>query len=260
MKLLEHTEYRADGRHFLTSGNMALRALAKIVCSSAAPLTQLPPTFLFPCRRYLSNVTTTTASSDPGPPPGSYIASSRSRPAEDSTSSEHATPTIDYNSDRRHPQLSRHSHSQIPARPLTESLPLLASLAAQAPHYITAHIHARPYLLTEGDSVRLPFLMPNAPVGTRLRLNRAGILGSRDFTFKGYPWVDEKYFVCRAIVTGIEQEPERVKVKTKQRQRRVKRIKSQHSYTTLSITELRILPDEEDSLAEAENEELDELQ
>lgn len=55
--------------------------------------------------------------------------------------------------------------------------------------------------------------------------------------------MDDQYFVCRAVVTGVEQEPERVKIKKKQRQRRTKRIKSQHSYTTLRITELRILPE-----------------
>ncbi|KAL9636192.1 MAG: hypothetical protein Q9164_002982, partial [Protoblastenia rupestris] len=111
------------------------------------------------------------------------------------------------------------------------------------PHYITAHIHARPYLLTLGDTLRLPFRMPNAPPGTVLRLNRASILGSREFTFRGDPWVDEKLWLARAVVVGVEGEPMRVVTKTKRRQRKVKTIKSKMRFTVLRVTELKILPE-----------------
>ena len=222
---------------------MASRALVRVLCKSRIPSKQLPPTFLLPNRRHLSTITTTTYTTDPAPPPGAYVPSPRTSSPEDSVNLENVSQRTGDAVKPRHPQLSKHSHLPPPKKPLTQSLHLLASLAAQPPHYITAYIHARPYLLTEGDSVRLPFLMPNATLGTTLRLNRAGILGSRDYTYRGYPWVDDQYFVCRAVVTGVEQEPERVKIKKKQRQRRTKRIKSQHSYTTLRITELRILPE-----------------
>ena len=95
-------------------------------------------------------------------------------------------------------------------------------------------------MITEGDSIRLPFLMPEAPIGTILRLNRASILGSRDFTFRGDPWIDEQHFLCRAIVTAIEQEPERVKIKKKQRNRKTKKVKSQHKFTVLRIMEAKV--------------------
>ncbi|KAM0794650.1 ribosomal protein L21-like protein, partial [Usnea florida] len=113
-------------------------------------------------------------------------------------------------------------------------------LAAQPPHYITAHLHARPYLLTAGDTLRLPFHMPHAPPGTVLRLNRASLIGSRDYTMRGAPYVDENLFVCRAVVVGIEGEPMRVVEKTKRRQRRVKRVKSKMRYTVLRVRELRV--------------------
>ena len=85
--------------------------------------------------------------------------------------------------------------------------------------------------------------MPDAPPGTILRLNRASTLGSRDFTFRGDPWIDDKYFICRALVTGIESEPLRVKIKKKQRQRRVKRVKTKLRYTLLRVQELKVLPE-----------------
>ncbi|KAK1758203.1 putative ribosomal protein [Echria macrotheca] len=118
---------------------------------------------------------------------------------------------------------------------------LLPLLAAQPAHYITIHIHGRPYLVTEGDAVRLPFLMPDVQPGDVLRLNRASTLGSRDFTLKGSPWVDERLFECRAVVTGTEQEPVRVMIKKKRRCRRKKHVFSQHRYTTLTISEVKVV-------------------
>lgn len=60
-------------------------------------------------------------------------------------------------------------------------------LRAQSPHYVTVHIHGFPYLLTEGDTLRLPYLMPGVEAGDVLRLNRAINLGSRDYTLKAPP-------------------------------------------------------------------------
>lgn len=157
---------------------------------------------------------------------------------------------------------------------------LLPALSAQSPHYITAHIHGRPYLVTEGDSIRLPFRMPDVEPGDILRLTCATNLGSRDFTLKAAAdasqehgnsgssssseiemqgedvnqashfvynrlagmtrYLDPRMYVCRAVVTGTEAEPMRVKEKTKRRQRRVKTVKSKHRYTVLRIKELRI--------------------
>lgn len=98
--------------------------------------------------------------------------------------------------------------------------------------------------------------MPNAPPGTILRLNRASVIGSRDYTFRGAPYVDEDVFVCRAVVVGIEGEPMRVVEKTKRRQRRVKRAKHKMRFTILRVKELRVLVGGEGVVeAEAEEEE-----
>jgi hypothetical protein len=139
-------------------------------------------------------------------------------------------------------------------------LPLLHS---QPAHYITAHIHGRPYLLTQGDTVRLPFLMPHVKAGDVLRLNRATHIGSRDYTLKApeaikgnadhgkiVHYLDERLFTCRATVMGEESEPMRVMEKTKRRQRHVKHVFSKHKYTVLRVGEVHVksLEDYEDAL------------
>ncbi|PHH49674.1 Homocitrate dehydratase, mitochondrial [Ceratocystis fimbriata CBS 114723] len=117
---------------------------------------------------------------------------------------------------------------------------LLPVLAAQPSHYVTIHIHGWPFLVTKGDSVRLPFRMPGSEPGDELKLNCASVLGSRDLTLKGSPYIDERLFECRAIVVGEEAEPMREKIKTKRRNRKAKKAKSKHRYTILRISDLKI--------------------
>ncbi|KAF3769167.1 hypothetical protein M406DRAFT_344998 [Cryphonectria parasitica EP155] len=139
------------------------------------------------------------------------------------------------------------------AGPVPDSvLQLLPLLRSQPNHYITVHINGRPYLVTPGDSVRLPFLMPGVAPGDVLRLNRASVLGSRDFTLRPtnpsvrksesneVAYIDERLFECRATVVGVDSEPMRIKEKTKRRNRRVRTVKSKHRYTVLRISELKI--------------------
>jgi len=73
-----------------------------------------------------------------------------------------------------------------------------------------------------------------------LRLTRASSLGSREYTYRGNPWVDELDFVCRARVVGVEGEPMRVVEKTKRRQRHVKTVRSKMRFTVLRVVEVRV--------------------
>lgn len=191
-----------------------------------------------------------------------------------------------------------------PTSPLTphlrETLPLLTS---QPSHYITLHIHGKPYLVTQGDTLRLPFLMHGVRPGDSLRLTRASLIGSRDFTLRGgaipgsagtpstaltgaviapvdaaapHPdrptppdpevgrtaglrrkgppaYIDDRVFVVRATVLGIESEPLRVTIKKKQRNRHERKIKSKHRHTVLRISEVTVRSVEElEGDAEAE--------
>lgn len=139
---------------------------------------------------------------------------------------------------------------------------LLPLLKSQPPFYIIAHLHGRPYMVTQGDTIRFPFLMHGVVPGDILRLNRASLLGSRDYTLKAgdaaadaavkpgsqgtgnraekQAWLDERLFTCRATVLGVESEPLRIKEKTKRRQRHVRRIQSKHRYTIVRISELGV--------------------
>lgn len=94
--------------------------------------------------------------------------------------------------------------------------------------------------MTVGDLVRLPFRLKEVNVGDKLRITHASVIGSRDYTLKGNPYIDESLFECRATVVEETSEPLRKKEKTKRRQRRIKVVKSKHRYTVLRISELVI--------------------
>ncbi|KAI0450426.1 hypothetical protein F5B21DRAFT_490812 [Xylaria acuta] len=194
------------------------RSLLRSVLELRTPLSRLPPAFLLPSRA-LSTTTTMTQNVAPArsPSQASMLPAPPSKP-----------------------------QKQAPVAPspaeAAESLAqLFPLLRAQPRHYITAHIHGRPYLVTEGDQIRLPFKMPGVLPGDVLRLDRASILGSRDYTLKGAPWIDSALFECRATVLGTESEPLRIKIKTKRRNRRSQRVTSKHKYTVLRISELKLL-------------------
>lgn len=101
--------------------------------------------------------------------------------------------------------------------------------------------------------------MPGVSPGDVLRLNRASVLGSRDFTLRPtqpaarhgaaneLAYIDERVYECRATVVGVESEPMRAKEKTKRRNRKTKTIKTKLRYTVVRISELKIKsPDELD--------------
>jgi large subunit ribosomal protein L21 len=211
---------------------MLSRSLRKSVLDIRIPVSALPPAFLLPSRARYFNSTAQIIESPPdgleapleAPPASKAVAASPSAPTPKNPTSAPSPPAVE------------------PApKPLSDSVKqFLPLLRTQPSHYITAHIHARPYLVTEGDLVRLPFKMPHVGPGDVLRLNRASAIGSRDYTLKGTPYLDERIFECRATVLGTEGEPVRVKKKTKQRNRRVKTVRSKHKFTVLRISELRI--------------------
>ncbi|KAI0184126.1 ribosomal protein L21-like protein [Xylaria flabelliformis] len=196
------------------------RSLLRSVMELRTPLTRLPPTFLLPSRAL--STTTTTMMQNVAP---------AISPAQTSI----PPPTKPLNPQKQAPMAPPPAEA---AESISQLFPLLR---AQPRHYITAHIHGRPYLVTEGDQIRLPFKMAGVLPGDVLRLDRASILGSRDYTLKGTPWIDSALFECRATVLGTESEPLRIKIKTKRRNRRSQRVTSKHKYTILRISELKLL-------------------
>lgn len=223
----------------------------------------LPSASTLPTRARLS--TTVSHTLEPGNVPDELIRSGTHKTAEPARrpTETAASPSSAASSAPPLPPPTAEAPSQG-TTPLSASVKeLLPLLQAQKPHYITAHLHARPYLLTCGDMLRLPFLMPDVRPGDVLRLNRATLLGSRDFTLRAPPpergtrenpsggggslmrYLDDRLFTCRAVVVGTESEPMRVMEKTKRRQRHVKHVKSKHKYTVLRISELTVnMPEE----------------
>lgn len=213
---------------------MFSRTIKKSLVDSPLSLSTLPPTFLLPSRaRYLHSTLQHVES------PVASIASDlplTMRPLATSSTEPASTSISVIPGMKSSPPPSISTPIEL-SPSVKEMLPLLA---AQPGHYISAHIHGRPYLVTAGDTVRLPFLMPGVLPGDVLRLNRASSLGSRDYTLKGEPYLDERIFECRARVMGVESEPMRSKEKKKQRTRRMHTVKSKHKYTILRISEVKI--------------------
>ncbi|CAK4031527.1 aconitate hydratase [Lecanosticta acicola] len=287
---------------------------------------QLPPTFLLPWAAALTTSATAAASAEPQTSEtatrqylsqlplrhrvtgsgssadtkksASTVSSRRSQSGITSPSPSSKTSLQSASTTARPTFSIEHVQSQAelpPPRsgPISDSIrELLPIMLSQGPHYITVHIHGNQYLVTEGDTVRLPFLMHHVEPGDVIRLNRAINLGSRDFTIKAaanppklksptatttvvldqtsgdlashsrvmpasqtsaqaphyvphiakgkHSYLDERLFVCRAVVMGVESEPMRIKEKTKRRQRHVRKVKSKHRYTILKIKELRL--------------------
>ncbi|KAF2707492.1 hypothetical protein K504DRAFT_457988 [Pleomassaria siparia CBS 279.74] len=209
----------------------------------------LPPTFLLPFR---ANITTVAHSNETGNLTELPIQASQSIPIVKDIQ-ENAIP-ISQTPKLPHPPRPTTQNKNAPPSPLTPSIRhLLPLLHTQPSHYLTIHLHGHPYLITKGDTVRLPFLMPNVKPGDVLRLDRATHIGSRDYTLKAPEaikgtrdnvkkilYLDERLFVCRATVVGIESEPMRVMEKTKRRQRHVKHVYSKHKFTILKISEVEV--------------------
>ncbi|KAF2662877.1 hypothetical protein K491DRAFT_700040 [Lophiostoma macrostomum CBS 122681] len=214
----------------------------------------LPPTFLLPFRASITTVSHTLETGnvpDPLIHSGHHISQELKSKVQNRDNFPELAPLS--TSPKPSPRAA-HARDDAVIRDLTPSIrELLPLLHSQPAHYLTIHIHGHPYLITQGDEIRLPFLMPRVKPGDVLRLNRATHIGSRDYTLKAPEaqkgtrdapkkifYLDDRLFVCRATVVGIEQEPLRVMEKTKRRQRHIKHVKSQHRFTVLKISDVEV--------------------
>jgi large subunit ribosomal protein L21 len=211
----------------------------------------LPQAFILPFRAHITTVSHTLEAGnvpDPLIQSGQHTSSDLKQKLETPPSRPRATLTpVD-------PKPTANAREDVVAQHLTPSIrELLPLLHTQPAHYLSIHIHGHPYLLTEGDTLRLPFLMPNVKPGDVLRLNRATHIGSRDYTLKAPEvvkgtrdhgkkvfYLDERLFTCRARVVGVESEPMRIMRKTKRRQRHTRHVQSKHKYTVLKISEVEV--------------------
>ncbi|BFZ60446.1 hypothetical protein YB2330_001482 [Saitoella coloradoensis] len=126
-------------------------------------------------------------------------------------------------------------------QPLAQTIRLLRS---QPSHYMTVHIHNRPYLLTQGDTVTVHRLK-DAPLGSILKLTRVSQIGSRDYTLRASMedhehMLDERLFTVKARVVEHTKGPLILIKKTKRRRRHVHTVKHKQTYTVLRISEMEV--------------------
>lgn len=106
--------------------------------------------------------------------------------------------------------------------------------------YAVFRIHNRPYLVTEGDKVILPFKMNQAEVGDILKLSDVTTLGSRNFTLKGDP-IDPGLYNLKATVIEKTKRKFEIREVTKRRNRRVRHAKRKGDLTVLRINMLEVV-------------------
>lgn len=128
-----------------------------------------------------------------------------------------------------HLQNVAQSKAQIDLNPLKLSNELYAIL----------RIHNRPYLVTLGDRVILPFKLKQAEVGDILNLNDVTTIGSRNYKVVDYP-IESSLYTLKATVLEKTKRAFQVREVTKRRNRKVRHAKSKGDLTILRISELRL--------------------
>ncbi|SCU83148.1 LADA_0C09824g1_1 [Lachancea dasiensis] len=106
--------------------------------------------------------------------------------------------------------------------------------------YAILRIHNRPYLVTRGDKVILPFKLKQAEVGDILNLNDVTTIGSRNFKIVDAP-IDPSLYNLRATVLEKTKRPMRIREVTKRRNRKVRHAVSKPDLTVLRISELSLV-------------------
>lgn len=132
--------------------------------------------------------------------------------------------------------------------PLTETQPkpvptksdskpsVLAPLLNNSNIYMTVYINKFPYLVSPNDTLHLPFRLPDAPLGSILRMTNVSRIGSRDYTLQGHPYIDENAYTLKMRVIEHTKQPMVVTIKKKQRQRRARHLPNKQNYTVLKYS------------------------
>jgi ribosomal protein L21 len=109
----------------------------------------------------------------------------------------------------------------------------LAPLINDSNLYMTVYINSFPYLISPNDTLHLPFNLPDAPLGSILRMTNVSRIGVRDYTLQGEPFIDPKVFTLKLRVVEHTKMPMVTTIKKKQRQRRARHLFNKQNYTVL---------------------------
>ncbi|CCK68620.1 mitochondrial 54S ribosomal protein bL21m KNAG_0B01770 [Huiozyma naganishii CBS 8797] len=105
--------------------------------------------------------------------------------------------------------------------------------------YAMFRIHNRPYTVTVGDTVILPFKMKDANLGDTLCLTDVARIGSRNYTLAGGP-IDQSLYTLKATVIEKTKRKFETREITKRRHRRVRTVAKKGDLTLLRINELTV--------------------
>lgn len=105
--------------------------------------------------------------------------------------------------------------------------------------YAEFRIHGRPYVVTEGDKVILPYKVNNAEVGDILNLTDVRAIGSRNYKLVDEP-VDPSLYTLKATVLEKTKRKFEIREVTKRRNRKVRHAKSKGDLTMIRISELTV--------------------
>ncbi|CAI4043633.1 hypothetical protein SKDZ_10G1180 [Saccharomyces kudriavzevii ZP591] len=105
--------------------------------------------------------------------------------------------------------------------------------------YAVFRIHNRPYLVTKGDRVILPFKLKQAEVGDVLNMTDVTTLGSRNYKLVDSP-IEAGLYTLKATVVGKTKRAFQSREVTKRRNRRVRHANSKGDLTILRISELSV--------------------
>ncbi|ODV83130.1 hypothetical protein CANARDRAFT_30222 [[Candida] arabinofermentans NRRL YB-2248] len=122
----------------------------------------------------------------------------------------------------------------------SSSIPDLTPLKFEKNLYATIKIHERPYLVTEGDEVILPFRMKHAEIGDILHFQNVTTVGSKNYTYHLDSSIDSSVVSIKGVVLEKTKKPMTVKEITKRRNRHTRHVKVKHDLTVLRITELKL--------------------
>jgi large subunit ribosomal protein L21 len=125
------------------------------------------------------------------------------------------------------------SHTPVKPSPSSRKPSPLAPLLKNSNIYMTVHVNSFPYLISPNDTLHLPFHLPDAPLGSILRMTQVSRIGVRDYTLQGQPFIDEKAYSLKLRVIEHTKMPFVVTKKTKQRQRRTRHLFNKQNYTVL---------------------------
>ncbi|KAL3232497.1 Large ribosomal subunit protein bL21m [Nakaseomyces bracarensis] len=115
----------------------------------------------------------------------------------------------------------------------------LAPLKLTNELYAVFKIHERPYLVTKGDKVILPFKLKEAEVGDTLNLTDVTTIGSRNYKLVDKA-IDPSIFTIKATVLEKTKRAYQVREVTKRRNRRVRHAVNKADQTVIRISELKL--------------------